>query len=274
MTEQHTHHQHHEAENTPPVSKTTENNTAYVLPAAILIGAVLISGSIFYSTKQFITKGSGLTQLAGYQQQAPNAPSAAAQTPPTDGSAQVSVDDDPVMGSKNAPLTIIEFSDYECPFCKRSFSDVIPNLKKDYIDTGKVKFVYRDLPLAFHQNAHKEAQAAECARTQGGDSAYFKYHDQIFTKTTSNGTGIALDQLPVIAKDLGLNVSQFQQCLDSEKYKAEVDKDIADATAAGASGTPTWFIGKTTANGTIEGARIVGAQPYTAFKTIIDQQLK
>ncbi|MBI3232050.1 MAG: DsbA family protein [Candidatus Doudnabacteria bacterium] len=178
------------------------------------------------------------------------------------------------MGSKNAPLTVIEFSDYECPFCKRSFNDVIPNLKKDYIDTGKVKFVYRDLPLSFHQNAHKEAQAAECARAQGGDSVYFKYHDQIFTKTTSNGTGIALDQLPVIAKDLGLNVSKFQQCLDSDKFKTEVDKDIADATAAGASGTPTWFIGKSTSNGTIDGTRIVGAQPYAAFKTVIDQQLK
>lgn len=283
---QHEHHTHPHEQAEPPAVTTEPKelnpskslNPIYALPAAILVGSILISASIFYNTKLFIAKGLGgvNTAILGNntgQPTIPNQPSQAAAAP-AEGPAQVSIDDDPVMGNKNAPLTIIEFSDYECPFCKRSFSDVIPNLKKDYIDTGKVKFVYRDLPLAFHQNAHKEAQAAECARSQGGDTAYFKYHDQIFTRTTSNGTGLALDQLPVIAKDIGLNVSQFQQCLDSEKYKAEVDKDIADATAAGASGTPTWFIGKTTANGTIEGARIVGAQPYTAFKTIIDQQLK
>lgn len=281
--EHHIHHTEHE-----PHAQTTEEpikvvkpksmNPVYALPAAILVGAILISASIFYNTKLFIAKGlnGANTTVLGTNAGQGGVPSAPQPTAPTqaEGPANVSIDDDPVMGSKNAPVTIIEFSDYECPFCKRSFTDVIPNLKKDYIDTGKVKFVYRDLPLSFHQNAHKEAQAAECARTQGGDTAYYKYHDQIFTKTTSNGTGLALDQLPVIAKDLGLNVSQFQQCLDTEKFKAEVDKDIADASAAGASGTPTWFIGKSTSNGTIDGTRIVGAQPYAAFKTIIDQQLK
>lgn len=272
--ETHTHPHHHTEEHHAAAEKKSTEKNVYALSAAILLSAILLSASIFYNVKLAIKAlgGGNLKSLSQTQAQIPNTPQQAAQAPDS-GSAKVSIDDDPVMGNKNAPLTIIEFSDYECPFCKRSFNDVIPNLKKDYIDIGKVKFVYRDLPLSFHQNAHKEAQAAECARTQGGDTAYFKYHDQIFTKTTSNGTGIALDQLPVIAKDLGLNVSQFQQCLDSEKFKAEVDKDIADATAAGASGTPTWFIGKTTSNGTIDGTRIVGAQPYATFKTVIDQQL-
>ncbi len=274
-THPHPHAEHHAEETVENKPASKPLDSIYYLPAAILVGAVLISGSIFYSTKQFITKGAGLNQLADYQQQAPSAPTAQAQTPPSNsGSAKVSTDDDPVMGNKNAPLTIIEFSDYECPFCKRSFSDVLPNLKKDYIDTGKVKLVYRDFPLGFHQNAQKESEAAECARSQGGDLVYYKYHDQIFTKTTSNGTGLALDQLPVIAKDLGLNVNQFQQCLDSGKYKNEVAKDIADGSAVGVSGTPTWFIGKSSSSGTIEGTTVVGAQPYAAFKTIIDQQLK
>jgi len=161
-----------------------------------------------------------------------------------------------------------------CPFCKKYFTDTYPQIKKDYIDTGKVKMVFRDLPLGFHQNAPKEAEAAECARKQGGDTAYFKYHDQIFTKTTSNGTGLALDQLPVIAKELGLNVSKFQQCLDSGEFKTEVDKDLADAAKVGASGTPTFFIGKSTSNGEIDGIKIVGAQPYSVFKAIIDELLK
>lgn len=245
------------------------------IPGSIILGSVIISISILLSSGVVKIKGVVPKGLATGNQaaQAPSQPDQAVPEEDT-GPVKVSIDDDPVMGDKNAKLTVIEFSDFECPFCKRSFNDVIPNLKKDYIDKGLVKFVYRDLPLSFHQNAHKEAQSAECARDQGGDTSFFKYHDEIFKRTTSNGTGLALDQLPVIATDLGLNVSQFQQCLDSEKYKDEVDKDLSDAEKAGATGTPTWFIGKTISDGTIDGTRIVGAQPYAAFKTIIDQQLK
>ncbi len=249
----------------------------YLLPTAIIFASLLVSASILYSGKLFIQKlapGSGLLAAAGSQNNIPPAaPSAAPAAQPDSGPVKVSVDDDAVLGSKNAPVTIIEFSDYECPFCKRAFTDTISSLKKEYIDTGKVKLVYRDLPLSFHQNANKEAQAAECARSQGGDATYYKYHDQIFTRTTSNGTGLALDQLPVIAKDLGLNVNQFNQCLSSEKYKAEVDKDTADASAVGASGTPTWFIGKSSADGTITATKVVGAQPYASLKIVIDQVL-
>jgi len=187
---------------------------------------------------------------------------------------KVSVDDDPILGDANAPLTIIEFSDYECPFCKRSFNQVLPELKKNYIDTGKVKLVFRDLPLSFHANANKEAQAANCVRDQGGDSVYFEFHDQIFKKTASNGTGLALTELPVIAKDIGLNVNTFQQCLDSGKFKNEVDKDLADAAKVGARGTPTYFVGKSSDDGIINGTIIVGAQPFSAFQVIIDSQLK
>jgi protein-disulfide isomerase len=197
------------------------------------------------------------------------------QAPTDNGSpVKVSVDDDPVLGDKNAKVTLIDFSDYECPFCKRHFTDTYPQLKKDYIDTGKIKMVFRDLPLNFHANAAREAEAAECARKQGGDTVYFQYHDQIFTKTTSNGTGLALDQLPIIARDLKLNVNQFQQCLDSGEFKSEVEKDLADAAKVGATGTPTFFIGKSTTNGEIDAIKLVGAQPYSAFKTIIDEKLK
>lgn len=186
---------------------------------------------------------------------------------------KVSIDDDPVMGDKNAKVTLIDFTDYECPFCKRYFDDTFAQIKKEYIDTGKVKYVVRDLPLSFHQNAPKEAEAAECAREQGGDEVYFKYHDEIFKKTTSNGTGLALDQLSVIATDLGLNGDALQTCLDADTYKAEVDKDIADAGKAGASGTPSFFIGKSSSDGTINGTPLIGAQPFSAFKTAIDSQL-
>lgn len=240
------------------------DKTKLILPGAILLAAVLVSGSLLYVN--YARPSSGAAQINGGSN-----PKNRVQA---GGSGKVSTDDDAVLGNKNAPLTIIEFSDYECPFCKRSFDQLLPELKKNYIDTGKLKLVYRDFPLSFHANAHKEAEAAECARSQGDDATYFKFHDQIFNKTTSNGTGLALTQLPVIAKNLGLNVSQFQQCLDSGKFKDEVDKDIADGTAAGVNGTPSWFVGKSTSNGVIDGTLIVGAQPFSAFKAAIEAELR
>lgn len=238
------------------------------VPIAILISTVIISGAILYSKSGPASEGAaviGKPNLATTDQQLGHQPPS--------GLNQVSTNDDPVLGDKNAPLTIVEFSDYECPFCKRSFDQVLPELKKNYIDSGKLKLVFRDFPLSFHVNAHKEAEAAECARSQGGDNIYFKFHDQIFTRTISNGTGLALIQLPVIAKDLGLNVAQFQQCLDSGKFRDEVDKDIADGIAAGISGTPSWFIGQSSKNGVIKSRLVVGAQPFSAFKIIIDEEL-
>lgn len=239
------------------------------VPISILIAAVIISGAILYS-KSGPASGSP-TAIAGNQNLAA-ADQQLGHQPPR-GLNQVSTDDDPVLGDKNAPLTIVEFSDYECPFCKRSFDQVLPELKKNYIDTGKLKLVFRDFPLSFHANAHKEAEAAECARSQSDDATYFKFHDQIFTRTTSNGVGLALSQLPIIARDLNLNVSQFQECLSSGKFGDEVDKDIADGTAAGASGTPSWFIGQSSKNGVIKSRLVVGAQPFSAFKAIIDEEL-
>lgn len=235
------------------------------VPISILIAAVIISGAILYSKSGPANEGAS-TAIAG-------SPNLAAAGQPQHGLNQVSIDDDPVLGDKNAPLTIVEFSDYECPFCKRSFDQVLPELKKNYIDNGKLKLVYRDFPLSFHTNAHKEAEAAECARSQGDDTTYFKFHDQIFTQTTSNGVGLALSQLPIIARGLNLNVSQFQQCLDSGKFRDEVDKDISDGTSAGVSGTPAWFIGRSSKNGVIDGRFVVGAQPFSAFKAIIDEEL-
>ena len=246
---------------------------AWIIAGSILLGGLIISASILSSGSAF-QKGVG--SGSGTGKQPSGNPSAAAQ--PTgnqpSGPVKVSVDNDPILGDKNAPVTIIEFSDYECPFCKKSFTDMLPDLKKNYIDTGKAKLVYRDFPLSFHANAGKEAEAAECARSLGNDATYYKFHDQIFTKTASGGTGLALTELPVIAKNLGLSANQFQQCLDSGKYKDEVAKDMADGTAAGVSGTPSWIVGTSSKDGQIEGQLIVGAQPFSAFKAIIDEKLK
>lgn len=244
------------------------SNNIYIV-AAFLIFAVafgMLTNKVSILEKKINSQDKRVTELQ----------SAAPQAAPTEdlGPKNVSVDNDPVLGEKNAPVTMVEFSDYECPFCKRYFDRTYPQLKKDYVDTGKLKIVYRDFPLPFHQNAHKEAEAAECIREQGGDSVYYQFHDAIFKQTSSNGTGLALTQLAPIANEIGLSGSQLQTCLDSNKYKTEVDQDIAAGSKIGITGTPTFLIGKSDSSGTILGIKIVGAQPYSEFKRVIDEELK
>ena len=243
------------------------NKNLALICGTIIVACLIIAGTILYTNSKSSKNNVVINGNVPNQQQQQQQPT---------GPVKVSVDNDAVLGNKNAPVTMIEFSDYECPFCKRHFTDVYPEIKKDYIDTGKLKLVYRDFVAVPSHNplATSEAMAAECAREQGGDSAYFKYHDEIFKRTTSNGNGLAASQLAVIAKDLGLNSAALQQCVDSNKYRDEVSKDIADASKVGVNGTPSFFVGKSSADGVIDGTIIVGAQPYSAFKVIIDELLK
>ena len=170
------------------------------------------------------------------------------------------MDDDAFLGNENAPVIIIEFSDYECPFCARFYINTLPSLKKEYIDTGKVKLVYRDFPLGFHQNAQKAAEASEVARELGGDDAFWEMHDKIF----ENQQAISEQDLVKYAKEIGLNENKFKEILTSGKYRNEVQNDFKEGQEAGVQGTPTFFI-----NGKI----LVGAQPFEAFKQIIDEEL-
>lgn len=174
-------------------------------------------------------------------------------------------DDDAVLGDPNAPVTMIEFSDYECPFCKRHFTQTFPLLKEKYIDTGKVKLIYRDFPLPFHDPlATTQAMAAECVREQSDDETYFAYHDLIFEATNSNGQGMEAETLYELAEQVGADRNEFTQCLEDEKYKDEVAKDIADGQSAGVTGTPGFLI---------NGQLVSGAQPFSVFEQIIEEEL-
>ena len=177
----------------------------------------------------------------------------------------ITIDDDPVLWDPYAPVTIIEFSDYECPFCKKHFIETYPKLKENYIDKGMVKLVYRDFPLSFHNPlARQEAMAAECVRDQWWDEVYFEYHDLLFQTTRSNGKWMKKSKLYELADEIGVDAAQFKECLDSEKYKNEVQKDVADGRSYGISGTPAFFI-----NG-------IGAQwamPYSEFERVIEEEL-
>jgi protein-disulfide isomerase len=250
----------------------SESNSFITTPTAILIGSILIAISILISGGAVQIRGfnSGTTGT-GIAPTASISPTAAAPADPT--TATVSVDDDPVLGQANAPVTIVEFSDYECPFCKRHFEQTYSQLKTNYIDTGKVKLVFRDLPLSFHDPlATKQAIAANCAREQGNDETYFKMHDEIFKTTSSNGSGMTMDQLYGLAGTVGIDQAAFKSCIDADKYKEEVTKDLADANSAGASGTPSFVIGPS--GDQVSGALIVGAQPYASFQAEIDKLLQ
>lgn len=175
-------------------------------------------------------------------------------------------DADHIRGNKNAGLTLVEYSDYECPFCKR-FHPTMQELLQTYQD--KIRWVYRHFPLSFHANAQKEAEASECIAELGGNDQFWEFTDKIFERTQANGTGFALDNLGPLALELGVNQAEFQTCLDSGKYEKLVKDQIADGTKAGVSGTPTTFVVDSKGNSQI----IVGAQPIEALKTEIDKAL-
>ncbi len=185
----------------------------------------------------------------------------------------VGVDDDAVLGNKDAKVTIIEFSDYQCPFCRKFWTETYSELKKNYVDTGKVKLIFRDFPLtSIHPSSQIASEAAECVREKGGDAAYWKMHDKLFEEQNILDSGtkagpvtktaqFTAADLKKWAKEIGYDI---ESCLDSGKYSGEVQKDMADASAAGVQGTPSFFI---------NGKMLGGAYPYSEFKKIIDAEL-
>jgi protein-disulfide isomerase len=168
----------------------------------------------------------------------------------------VPVDDDPVLGPADAPITIIEFSDYECPFCRKWYQEVLLPLLDKYPD--QIRFVYRDLPLtSLHANAFPAAEAANCAGEQG---KYWEYHNALFEMPFALGR----DAFIQLATDLGLNVEDFTGCIDSRRYRDEVEADFQFAVNLGIQSTPTFFV---------NGIAIVGAQPYAVFEQVIEKEL-
>lgn len=163
--------------------------------------------------------------------------------------------DDPAFGLATAPVTIVEFSDYQCPYSGRN----APNMKKVRDEYGtKIRHVYKDFPLNFHQNANAAAQAARCAGDQG---KYWEYQAKLF----ANQAKLSADDLKQTATDTGLDAAKFNQCLDSGKYKQVVDRNLKEGEGLGVRGTPAMFI-----NGRV----VSGAQPFEAIKLIIDEELE
>lgn len=171
-----------------------------------------------------------------------------------------------MLGRPDAPLTMVEFTDLQCPFCNRFALQTFDQLKKDYIDTGKVRFISRDYPLSFHPFALPSAKASRCAGDQG------KFWE-MRTTLVRNADKLSPAYITATATSLKLDMKQFDACSAGTQYDAAIQKDIAEAGGVDVSGTPTFFVGKTTGSG-FEGTRIVGAQPYAVFQAKIDELLK
>ena len=186
----------------------------------------------------------------------------APQAEPAPTRAKLNLEGFQMLGVKTAPLTMVEFTDYQCPFCQRFHTTSFSELKKAYIDTGKLRFYSRDLPLDFHPNAMRAAQAARCAIEQG---KYWQIRDVM----GANPDKLDLEHLVGFAADLKMDTGSFRACVTSEKYKNAVQSDVVEAMKIGANGTPTFVVGKSTPEG-VDGEVMVGAMPFPMF----DDKLK
>ena len=180
----------------------------------------------------------------------------------------------PFLGNENAPVTIVEYIDFECPICKEVYDQILPQIKKDYIDTGKIKFVFKSLPIqAIHKTAFRKAEAAFCAYDQAGNAAFFAYHNELFNRFPMSSMNSLEGDLIQIASQQNLNTLNFTNCLNTNKYQAAIEKDITEAIAMNANGTPTWLIGKSQGDKLTDTVKLNGLHEYFVYKTVIDQLL-
>ncbi|WP_447963481.1 DsbA family protein [Nitrospira sp. Ecomares 2.1] len=175
-------------------------------------------------------------------------------------------DHDPTLGNQRAKVAIVEFTDYQCPYCAQYHSETFENLKKEYIDTGKVQYVLRDFPLEFHAYAQGAAIAANCA---GEQEAYWQMNHQLF----SNQSELGDDLYERLAQSLGLNMDQFESCVNSPEQIQRVEADVVYGQEIGVNGTPTFFIGRVENGQLTDPKEVSGTQPLSAFSRIIEPLL-
>ncbi len=183
---------------------------------------------------------------------------------------EISADNDPIIGNPDAPITIIEFSDFQCPFCARFHIQTLPTIMEEYIEKGTVKLVFRDFPIqSIHPNAVPASVAAECANEQG---KFKQMHDILFEKQNEWSdleTVYAIELFNQYSEQINLEQEQFSSCLSTAKYVKEIQNDLNDGRTYGVTGTPGFFIG----NQEMGFVELKGAQPFESFKKVIDRQL-
>ncbi len=230
-------------------STNKDKNNSQLVPLSIIVAGLLVAGAVYFG---------GNRAPAG----------SLAETKPANAVGVVApiTAKDHILGNRNAQIVIVEYSDFDCRWCK-IFHPTMHQVVSTYGD--KVAWVYRHLPLVRPDSGTKKAEASECATDQGGNDAFWKYADKIFEMTPSGGA-LELDQLPVIASSLGLDVNLFNTCLSSGKYTSKIQADVVAAGKAGARGTPySVILVKGKSVGTIN-----GAQPFDTVKAQIDALIK
>lgn len=227
-------------------------NKNIFFPISIIVGAIIISGGLFLG----LSAQQGTIEAQEVQEEKKLNPLLAL------------TGEDHVFGDPDAPISLIEYSDFECPYCKRFH--ITPELIVDAFE-GEVNWVYRHYPLSFHDPAATlEAQAAECANEQGGNEAFWKYAELIYENTLGNGSGTEKDRLIAMGGEMDLDENSFKECLDSGKYKDLIKQDFKNGSILGVSGTPATFVVN---HETGEQQLVSGAQSFEAVKLVVERMM-
>ncbi|MFH1258049.1 MAG: DsbA family protein [Candidatus Micrarchaeota archaeon] len=249
--------------------KKDNNEGLYAVAIAIVVSVIILSGVIVYAANS-MNSNLGLintnmqnlklnvnVQGGSQQLQGTSTPQATATPQPQPNQLNVVLDDTvPMKGNKDAKITIIEYSDFQCPYCERFISGAYPSILSDWIDTGKAKIYFKQFPLAqIHPYAEKAAEATLCAEEQG---KFWEMHDKLF----ANQNALTVDDLKKYAADLKLDTAKFNACLDGGTKAADVNAELQEGVANGVTGTPSFFI---------NGEQVVGAQPYAAFQQVLQK---
>ncbi len=244
------------ASEAPPTAPRRKLRWLYWLPVSFALGMALSYALFSLPLHAQVSELRGQLSVAQAALSDQSAQAADAQVPQQVRRYDVPIDDDPIFGPANAPITIIEFSDYECPFCKKWHNETWPLIQQNYGD--KVRLVYRDFPLVgLHANALAAAEAANCA---GDQDKYWDFNNTLF----SSDERLSRTVYDSVARGLGLDMTRYDKCLDDRPYQAEVQADYQYASDLGVSSTPTFFI---------NGLALIGAQPYEVFAKVIDMEL-
>ncbi len=244
------------------MNKRTSFLAGIILITSLVVPAIAEDKWLTEETGQQILKElRDIKQLLEKQQRPPQAPQPP--QPPKPDKVRIKGGGEYVIGKANAPLVLIEYTDYQCPYCGRFEAQTFPDIKKNLIDTGKVRFIQRDLPLEFHQFALKAAQAARCAGEQG---KYWEMKDVLF----KNQTKLDAESMTSYAKIIGLNEDKYKTCASSDKYVKEIGDEAKYANSLGINGTPSFVLGKPDGD-FVDGLKIVGAQPYAAFEAVANE---
>lgn len=233
------------------------NLDSFVVPLSIVLAGVIIAGAIFLTNSK-----NGNPSVEGTS----NPNNAAQEEFPA---AETTISDAPFLGDKSkAKVAIVEYTDYQCPYCQRHDQETKSQLIKEYVDTGKAIYVFRDFPLDFHgQIAIDSANAALCVNEIGGISKFVEYHSKIFMVENN-------EALTKAAQDLGIDMNKFNTCMTEQRYADKIDQSLSDGMKAGVQGTPGFVVGVLDKDGNVKGKLIAGAYPFASFEQILKEYLK